>query len=160
MVAALGWACIPPASPATEQAPLSLYPGAGPARIEGRDWSPSAEERQLPRKMRSAMTDVPRIAVGQTNADLLGTDNRALQAAVDYVAGLGGGIVEIGPGEYLMRDSLHLRPRVVVRGTPDRWPAFSRVFPVVVFPPDAEMMEAPPRTAGNGEASRSREVSR
>jgi hypothetical protein len=67
--------------------------------------------------MRSAMTDVPRIAVGQTNADLLGTDNRALQAAVDYVAGLGGGIVEIGPGEYLMRDSLHLRPQVLVRGT-------------------------------------------
>ena len=63
------------------------------------------------------MTDVPRIAVGQTNADLLGTDNRALQAAVDYVAGLGGGIVEIGPGEYLMRDSLHLRPQVLVRGT-------------------------------------------
>ena len=39
-----------------------------------------------------------------------------LQAAVDYVAGLGGGTVEIGEGEYLMRDSLHLRSNVTVRG--------------------------------------------
>ena len=66
------------------------------------------------------MAEVPRIKVGQTNADFLGTDNRALQAAVDYVAALGGGIVEIGPGEYLMRDSLHLRSFVTVRGTPDQ----------------------------------------
>jgi hypothetical protein len=87
---------------------------------DGKDWSPPAEERQLPRKMRSAMTESARITVGQTNADLLGTDNRALQAAVDYVAGLGGGIVEIGPGEYLMRDSLHLRSQVIVRGTPGK----------------------------------------
>ena len=41
---------------------------------------------------------------------------RALQAAVDYVAGLGGGVVEIGEGTYVLRDSLHLRSRVVVRG--------------------------------------------
>ena len=66
------------------------------------------------------MQEAVRITVGQSNADLMSTDNRALQAAVDYVAGLGGGIVEIGPGEYLMRDSLHLRPQVIVRGTPDK----------------------------------------
>ncbi len=57
-----------------------------------------------------------RVTVGHANADIVGRDNRALQAAVDYVAGLGGGVVEIGPGEYLMRDSLHLRSRVTVRG--------------------------------------------
>jgi len=56
-----------------------------------------------------------RITVGIRDADILGHDNRALQAAVDYVANLGGGVVEIGPGEYLMRDSLHLRSRVTVR---------------------------------------------
>ena len=39
-----------------------------------------------------------------------------LQAAVDYVAALGGGTVEIGAGEYLMGDSLHLRSHVTVRG--------------------------------------------
>ena len=58
-----------------------------------------------------------RITVGVENADIVGHDNRALQAAVDYVANLGGGEVQIGPGEYLMRDSLHLRSRVTVRGS-------------------------------------------
>jgi polygalacturonase len=66
--------------------------------------------------MHSAMKEQPRITVGQSNADLIGADNRALQAAVDYVAALGGGTVEIGPGTYAMRDSLHLRPHVTVRG--------------------------------------------
>ena len=83
-----------------------------------RDWPSPAGESQLPRKMRSAMPGIPRITVGLTNADLLGADSRALQAAVDYIAALGGGVVEIGPGEYLMRDSLHLRAHVTVRGAP------------------------------------------
>ena len=61
-----------------------------------------------------------RVTVGEQDADILGRDNRALQAAVDYVGQLGGGVVEIGPGEYLMRDSLHLRSRVTVRGAGDK----------------------------------------
>jgi parallel beta-helix repeat protein len=61
-----------------------------------------------------------RITVGLRDADIIGNDNRALQSAVDYVGNLGGGIVEIGPGEFLMRDSLHLRSRVTVRGTGER----------------------------------------
>lgn len=80
------------------------------------DFAPKPNEQQLPRAMHSAMSERPRITVGQSGADILGTDNRALQAAVDYVAGLGGGLVEIGEGEYLMRDSLHLRSDVTVRG--------------------------------------------
>ena len=90
------------------------------AAVGGKDWSPPPEEQELPRQMRSAMSELPRITVGLTNADLLGADNRALQAAVDYLAALGGGTVEIGPGEYLMRDSLHLRPHITVRGTPGK----------------------------------------
>lgn len=35
---------------------------------------------------------------------------------MDYVGNLGMGVVEIGPGDYLMRNSLHLRSRVTVRG--------------------------------------------
>jgi hypothetical protein len=57
-----------------------------------------------------------RVTVGPRDADIIGQDHRALQAAVDYVGNLGGGVVEILPGEYLMRDSLHLRSRVTVRG--------------------------------------------
>jgi hypothetical protein len=61
-----------------------------------------------------------RITVGLRDADIVGSDNRALQGAVDYVGNLGGGIVEIGPGEFLMHDSLHLRSRVTVRGAGER----------------------------------------
>lgn len=57
------------------------------------------------------------ITVGPKNADINGSDNRALQAAVDYIAALGGGTVEILPGTYLMRNALHLRSHVAVRGS-------------------------------------------
>jgi hypothetical protein len=80
------------------------------------DFSPSPQEQQLPRAMRSTMSELPHVTVGKEHAELTGNDNRILQAAVDYVAGLGGGVVEIGEGEYLMRDSLHLRSNVTVRG--------------------------------------------
>ncbi len=74
------------------------------------------EERQLPTRMHSEMKERPRIAVGQGSGDVAGKDNIALQAAVDYIAALGGGTVEIGPGTWLMKDSLHLRSNVTVRG--------------------------------------------
>jgi hypothetical protein len=82
----------------------------------GDDFAPKPDERQLPRAMHSEMSERPTITVGRSGTDLIGADNRALQAAVDYVAGLGGGTVEIGEGEFLMRDSLHLRSGVTVRG--------------------------------------------
>lgn len=62
------------------------------------------------------MDKVLSIKVGMKDADIIGFDNRALQSAVDYVAGLGGGIVYIGPGTYLMKDSLHLRTNVTLIG--------------------------------------------
>ena len=76
-----------------------------------------SDERQLPFSMHSKMEQLPSISVGRRGTTIVGSDNRALQAAVDYIAALGGGVVEIGPGEYLMHDSLHLRPHVTVRGT-------------------------------------------
>ncbi|MCA9193214.1 MAG: right-handed parallel beta-helix repeat-containing protein [Planctomycetales bacterium] len=81
------------------------------------DFSPRPDEQQLPLAMHSQMNVKPMIQVGQSEGDIRGNDNRALQAAVDYVAALGGGIVRIGPGEYLMHDSLHLRSGVQVMGS-------------------------------------------
>ena len=66
--------------------------------------------------MHGTMSERPRITVGMHDGDFTGRDNRALQAAVDYVGSLGGGVVEIGDGEFLMRDSLHLRAHVTLRG--------------------------------------------
>jgi hypothetical protein len=93
----------------------SVYSDDGPARV-----APPTNEQQLPFAMHSKMQQRPRITVGRENADLNGKDNRVLQAAVDYIAALGGGTVEIGRGEFLMRDSLHLRSNVTVRGTKDQ----------------------------------------
>src|SRR5689334_11361137 len=82
--------------------------------------APAPEEQQLPRAMHSQMNELPTISVGKSKEDIIGSDNRALQAAVDYIAGLGGGAVLVGPGEFLMRDSLHLRSHVTVRGIPGK----------------------------------------
>src|SRR2546426_2652563 len=89
---------------------------AAAAADKARDFSPKPDEKQVPHAMHSVMKDRPHLTVGQRDADIVGTDNRALQAAVDYVAALGGGTVEIGDGEFLMHDSLHLRSFVTVRG--------------------------------------------
>jgi parallel beta-helix repeat protein len=60
------------------------------------------------------------ITVGIDTGDLRGSDHRALQAAVDYIAGLGGGTVHIGPGRYAMRNALMLRSNVKVVGEPGK----------------------------------------
>ncbi|MBL9127112.1 MAG: right-handed parallel beta-helix repeat-containing protein [Verrucomicrobiales bacterium] len=83
--------------------------------------APPSPHRQLPKAMHGSMSERASISVGTpgSSATLSGTDNVALQAAVDYVAALGGGTVEIRAGTFLMRDSLHLRPHVTVRGQGD-----------------------------------------
>lgn len=96
---------------------LSLHVVAHGDERDSRDYSPRSSERQLPQEMRSAMETLPSIRVGVDSGDLRGEDNRVLQAAVDYIAALGGGTVEIGPGEFQMHDSLHLRSNVRVVGT-------------------------------------------
>ena len=57
------------------------------------------------------------VRVGIDEGDLRGSDHRVLQGAVDYVAGLGGGVVNVGPGRYTFRNALMLRSNVHIRGT-------------------------------------------
>jgi hypothetical protein len=57
------------------------------------------------------------ITVGPQKADLVGSDHRVLQAAVDYVAGLGGGTVRILPGTYRLRNAVRLRSGVRIAGS-------------------------------------------
>ncbi|MGD9648937.1 MAG: right-handed parallel beta-helix repeat-containing protein [Pirellulales bacterium] len=59
------------------------------------------------------------ITVGPRDADIVGTDHRALQAAVDYVAGLGGGSVQIRPGMYRLRNAVYMRSGVRLVGAGD-----------------------------------------
>lgn len=57
------------------------------------------------------------LTVGQDKGDLTGKDDRVLQAAVDYVARLGGGTVKILPGTYTLRCAVVLPSRVRLLGS-------------------------------------------
>src|SRR2546423_14008022 len=87
------------------------FAGASKA-AEKQDFSPRSEEQQVPRAMHSKMKELPTVMVGISGADIIGSDNRALQAAVDYISGLGGSTVQIGAGEFLIHDFLDLIPFV------------------------------------------------
>jgi hypothetical protein len=56
------------------------------------------------------------ITVGPKDADLVGTTDRAIQAAVDYVARLGGGTVQLSPGKYQLRNAVYLKSQVRLVG--------------------------------------------
>ncbi len=56
------------------------------------------------------------ITVGPEQADLVGSTDRVLQAAVDYVARRGGGTVRVLPGRYRLRNSIFLQSRVRLVG--------------------------------------------
>jgi hypothetical protein len=57
------------------------------------------------------------ITVGPQKADLVGSDHRVIQAAVDYVARLGGGTVRILPGVYRLRNAVYLASRIRLLGS-------------------------------------------
>lgn len=57
------------------------------------------------------------VTVGPEKADIVGTGHRALQAAVDYVARLGGGTVQVMPGRYELRNAVYLRSDVRLTGS-------------------------------------------
>ena len=48
------------------------------------------------------------LSVGRDKADLVGDSDRVLQAAVDYVARMGGGTVKVLPGTYTFRAAVEL----------------------------------------------------
>lgn len=60
------------------------------------------------------------VTVGQSEGDFTGNDNRVIQAAIDYVSGLGGGTVNILPGTYIMRNSLFPRRGITIRGSGEK----------------------------------------
>lgn len=57
------------------------------------------------------------ITVGPDKADLVGASDRVLQAAVDYVARLGGGTVKVLPGNYHLRNAVYLQSKVRLIGS-------------------------------------------
>jgi hypothetical protein len=56
------------------------------------------------------------MTVGKSSCDINGFTQAHIQAAVEQVASLGGGEVELSDGVFLMADALHLRTGVKVKG--------------------------------------------
>jgi hypothetical protein len=57
------------------------------------------------------------VTVGPAKGDLVGGDHRVLQAAVDYVAALGGGAVKVLPGTFRLRNAVYLKSKVRIVGS-------------------------------------------
>jgi parallel beta-helix repeat protein len=79
--------------------------------------------------------------VGINTGDIRGSDQHALQAAIDHVAAMGGGTVYIGPGRYQMRNALMLRDRVHVRGEPGKTVLFAYRGPSARLAADGDCNE-------------------
>ncbi len=56
------------------------------------------------------------VRVGLNDGDIRGDSDKAIQAAVDYVARLGGGTVEVLPGTWRFRNSVFLSSRIRLLG--------------------------------------------
>jgi hypothetical protein len=81
-----------------------LPPNTHPRAISGDCVEPDWEQRVT-------------ITVGLRNADIAGETDRAIQAAVDYVARKGGGTVRILPGTYRLRNSIFLQSKIRLQGS-------------------------------------------
>ena len=57
------------------------------------------------------------LSVGPHGADLRGDDDKVLQAGIEYLARFGGGLLKLLPGEFTLRNSIYLRPRVSLEGS-------------------------------------------
>src|SRR5262249_20051088 len=57
------------------------------------------------------------ITVGAKKADIVGSTDRALQAAIDLVTRLGGGTVHVLPGTYRLRNALYLQSNLRLVGS-------------------------------------------
>ena len=60
------------------------------------------------------------VTVGTRDADIIGNDHRAIQAAVDHVSRLGGGTVRILAGTYRLRNAVYLQSDVHLIGEGDK----------------------------------------
>ncbi len=85
--------------------------------ISNSDTRPGTDMR-LTTEAREGIPDLT-VHVGQEDAAICGTTDRALQAGLDYLARLGGGTLSIGPGVYTMRNSIHLQSRIRIVGAGD-----------------------------------------
>ncbi len=66
---------------------------------------------------KSIEAHLPTVTVGPEAGMFRGADHFAIQGAVDYVARLGGGEVQLLPGDYVLRNAILLSDGVTLRGS-------------------------------------------
>jgi parallel beta-helix repeat protein len=57
------------------------------------------------------------VSVGPDDGDLRGADDKILQAGIEYLVRLGGGILKVLPGEFTLRNSIYLHAQVTLEGS-------------------------------------------
>ncbi|MEX1230719.1 MAG: right-handed parallel beta-helix repeat-containing protein [Planctomycetaceae bacterium] len=107
----------------TAAAAFSLYGWShvarGAERNENDDRPPVLEPRATSGDdaVEPAWDERMTITVSPKKGDLVGDSEKVLQAAVNYVAGFGGGTVQILPGTYKLRNSVFLKSGVRIIGS-------------------------------------------
>jgi parallel beta-helix repeat protein len=81
--------------------------------IVGSSSTPSVTATNRPMRNRQAFV----LTVGQTEGDLRGTDDKVIQAGIEYLNRLGGGTLRILPGTYVLQNAIYLRPSITLRGS-------------------------------------------
>ncbi len=66
------------------------------------------------------MAERRQITVGPANADVVGSDGRAIQIAIDALSFRGGGTVRVLPTEYILADAVRLGPDISLIGERDK----------------------------------------
>lgn len=56
------------------------------------------------------------LTVGPNSGMLRGADDKVIQAAIDYLDRMGGGVVQLAAGTYTLNNAVHLRPNITLRG--------------------------------------------
>jgi len=101
--------------------------GAAPAVLAGSlmTWPARGEELLEPSNPRATVGDEAEpnwetrrtLTVGPNKADLVGADEKVIQAGVDSLAAQGGGTLRILPGTYRLRNAVSLRSGVRISGS-------------------------------------------
>lgn len=98
------------------------------ALLIGAGWGTTARGDDLPRvehpratsgddRYEPAWDEKLTVSVGPSKADMTGETDKVLQAAVNYVARVGGGTVRILPGTYRLRNAIHLSSNLRLLGS-------------------------------------------
>ena len=86
-------------------------PDAGASNREtGADQSITSTNRPMRNRRDLVLT------VGRAEGDLQGDDDKVIQAGIEYLHRLGGGTLKVLPGVYNLRNAIHLRPNITLRG--------------------------------------------